>query len=188
MLSIYSQQMLLCQSSAAIDAVNDYFIPVDSPVAPRILVDADNCPLLCLDILMKTAMRSEIHLLLVANHFLRAPSSHYVHKFISPRHPQASDVMIHKNVLPRDIVIADDYELIRRVVCKGAYAIDPRGKTFTSENSGFASEWRIPNMSDLYHNGLILRHNAYRKKDKVAFANALDRLLTKVVRKAALVS
>jgi hypothetical protein len=43
-------------------------------------------------------------------------------------------------------------------------------------------------MSDLYHNGLILRHNAYRKKDKVAFANALDRLLTKVVRKAALVS
>ena len=179
MLSIDAHQIFICQPSAAIDAVSDYLV---SAVVPRIFVDADSCPVQCKEILMKTAIRREIHLLLVANRLLRVHSSPYIHKFMSPSHPQATDVMIHKKVLPGDIVIAEDYELIRRVVGKGAYAIDPRGKTFSVHSSGFAPKWRIPNMTDLYHNGLIFRNNPYNKRDKEAFANALDRLLTKVVR------
>lgn len=174
---------LLCQPSSALtDTVSDHSASIGNLTSPRIFVDADSCPVLCKEILITTAMRRKIHLLLVANRFLRVPPSPYIHNLIAPSHPQATDVMICRNVLCGDVVITDDRALIGDVVSKKAYAIDSRGKTFTLENLNFSSQWRIPNMNDLYKNGLLDGKSTYSKQDKMTFANALDRLLTKVFR------
>jgi uncharacterized protein YaiI (UPF0178 family) len=64
---------------------------------------------------------------------------------------------------------------------KGAYALNSRGKTFTTESFGRSGYVRSAKMSDIYHHNLVSHKQAsFSKRDKAQFANALDRLLTRI--------
>jgi hypothetical protein len=126
-------------------------------------------------------MRRQVPLVMVANRLLEVPLSAFVSRIVVACLPDAADHVIYKNVTPDDIVIATDFRLIRGVLSKGAYALNSRGKTFTTESFGRSGYVRSAKMSDIYHHNLVSHKQAsFSKRDKAQFANALDRLLTRI--------
>ncbi len=78
---------------------------------------------------------------------------------------------------PGDLVITADIPLADRVVNKGAFALNPRGKLYTQENIKDSMAIRGL-MNELRDSGLITGGPAtFNKKDRQAFANQLDSFL-----------
>lgn len=147
----------------------------------RIWIDGDGCPSQCKEVLFKAAMRRQVPLVMVANRLLKVPLSDFVSRIVVACLPDAADHVIYKNVTPDDIVISTDFRLIRGVLSKGAYALNSRGKTFTTESFSRSGYVRAAKMSDIYHHNLVSHKQAsFSKRDKAQFANALDRLLTRI--------
>ena len=78
-----------------------------------------------------------------------------------------------------------DIPLAAAAVAKGATVLDPRGNVLDAENVG--SRLAVRNlMDDLRGSGMETGGPAaYSAKNKQDFANQLDRLLTKLLRRAA---
>jgi len=149
----------------------------------RIWIDGDGCPSQCKEVLFKAAMRRQVPLVMVANRLLEVPLSDFVSRIVVACLPDAADHVIYKNVTHDDIVISTDFRLIRGVLSKGAYALNSRGKTFTTESFGRSGYVRAAKMSDIYHHNLVSHKQAsFSKRDKAQFANALDRLLTRIIK------
>lgn len=74
-------------------------------------------------------------------------------------------------------MITADIPLANRVVSKGAFALNPRGKLYTEENIKDRLALRDL-LSDLRDGGLMTGGPpAFGKKDRRAFADQLDRFL-----------
>jgi uncharacterized protein YaiI (UPF0178 family) len=144
----------------------------------HIWVDADACPHGIKELLYRAADRRRIALTLVANQPLRIPTSPYIHLLRVPAGFDGADQAIIQHVRSGDLVVTADVPLAAQVVAKGAYALNPRGQRYTPEN---------------IHEHLTMRHvlEALRQsgvetgepsplspRDRQAFANHLDRLLT----------
>jgi uncharacterized protein YaiI (UPF0178 family) len=81
-------------------------------------------------------------------------------------------------VQPGDLVITADIPLADRVVTKGAFALDPRGKLYTQENIKNSLALRGL-FKELRDEGMMSSGPAaFSKQDRQAFANRLDRFLT----------
>jgi uncharacterized protein YaiI (UPF0178 family) len=82
-------------------------------------------------------------------------------------------------VEPGDLVVTADIPLAADVVAKGGQALNPRGELYTDNNVG--ERLTVRNMLDeLRGGGQITGGPAnFSAKDKQAFANQLDRWLTK---------
>lgn len=145
----------------------------------KIWVDADACPAVIKDILFRAAERTGLELTLVANHLLRIPSSALI-KFI--RVPAGSDVAdqeIVSLINADDLVVTADIPLAAEVVGKGAFALNPRGELYTAENIGERLNMR-DFMDSLRGDGIETGGPApLSQRDRQAFANNLDRLLTR---------
>jgi uncharacterized protein YaiI (UPF0178 family) len=144
----------------------------------HIWVDADACPHIIKDLLYRAADRRRIGLTLVTNQPLRTPASPYVHMLRVPVGFDGADRAIVQRVRAGDLVVTADVPLAAQVVAKGAYALNPRGQRYAPEN---------------IHEHLTMRHvleelrqsgvetggpSPFSPRDRQAFANQLDRLLT----------
>ena len=81
-----------------------------------------------------------------------------------------------------DLVVTADIPLAADVIAKGGFVIDPRGELLDNDNIGsrlatrnFLEEFRAAGMQT---GGPA----PYSPKDKQNFANALDKLLTRLLR------
>ena len=93
------------------------------------------------------------------------------------------DDRIAELVQPGDLVITADIPLADRVVTKGAYAINPMGELYTEENIKDRLAMRDL-MNELRDGGMITGGPAeFSKKDRQAFANQLNRILIRQVKK-----
>jgi hypothetical protein len=145
----------------------------------RIYVDADAFPKDLKEILYKAVERVKIPLALVAGKLMRGPHSPYISRLTVPGGIDAADDKIADLAEPGDIVITADIPLADRVVSKGCFAINPRGELYTERNIKERLATRDL-LNDLRNNGLISGGPAsFNPKDRQAFANQLDRLLTK---------
>ena len=82
-------------------------------------------------------------------------------------------------VEPGDLVITADIPLADRVVSKGAFALNPRGKLYTAANIKERLAVRDL-LSELRDNGMVTGGPAaFGKKDCQAFADQLDRFLVR---------
>ncbi len=145
----------------------------------QIWVDADACPKVIKEILFRAAERLKISVTLLANSPLRIPPSRYIKTIQVPDGFDEADNQIVQKLQPGDLVITADIPLAALVIKKGGYALNPRGEFYTEDN---VQEYLTMRnfMQELRSAGEISGGPAaFSHKDRQAFANQLDRFLTK---------
>jgi uncharacterized protein YaiI (UPF0178 family) len=145
----------------------------------QIWVDADACPNVIKDILFRAATRARVSLTLVANQLLRTPPSPYIKAIQVPSGFDVADSKIVQQLQPGDLVITADIPLAALVIEKGGHALNPRGEFYTTEN--IRERLAMRNfMDELRNTGVNTGGPAVLSlTDRQAFANQLDRFLTK---------
>ena len=146
----------------------------------RIWVDADACPAVAREILFRAADRTGVQLTLVANQPMSTPASKNINSLQVPRGFDVADDEIVKRLEAGDLVITSDIPLAAEVIEKGGHALSPRGELHTKENIGAKLNMR-DFMDTMRSSGVEMGGgpSAYSQRDKQAFANNLDRFLTK---------
>lgn len=145
----------------------------------KIWVDADACPVVIKEILFRAAIRAQISTTLVANQFLRTPTSTFIKTMQVPSGFDVADNRIVVEMDIGDLVITADIPLAAQVVEKGGYALNPRGELYTIANIKERLAMRNL-MEELRSNGVDISGPAtFNQGDRQAFAAALDRLITK---------
>jgi uncharacterized protein YaiI (UPF0178 family) len=147
----------------------------------QIWVDADACPAVIKDILYRAAERVKCPLVLVANKPLQTPPSQFIKTMQVPSGFDLADNRIIELAQSGDLVITADIPLAAAVVEKGGYALNPRGEMYTKDNIGERLAMRNL-MGELRNTGVMTGGpSALDHSDRQAFANQLDRLLTRVM-------
>jgi uncharacterized protein YaiI (UPF0178 family) len=147
--------------------------------AAQIWVDADACPAAIKEVLFRAADREQVQVTLVANQWLRTPSSRFVRAIQVPGGFDVADNEIVDRVAADDLVVTQDIPLAAAVIAKGALAMHPRGELYTADT--IAQRLGMRNfMDELRSAGVDTGGpSAFHPRDKQAFANQLDRWLTR---------
>ena len=145
----------------------------------QIWVDADACPGEIKALLYRAAERRQIKVTLVANQPQRTPPSQFIDSVLVPSGMNVADRRIVELVAPGDLVITADIPLAADVVAKGGQALDPRGELYTAANVGERLAGR--NLIDELRGAGLMNGGPsnFGARDKQAFANQLDRWLTR---------
>ena len=143
----------------------------------KILVDADACPRAVKEILFRTVQRRKIPTTLIANQYIRVPSSEHIDSIAVTAGPDEADDRIVELVEPEDLVITADIPLADRVVAKGATALDPRGKLLTAAN--IKERLATRDLLDELRNAALVGGgpSSFGARDTQAFADQLNQFL-----------
>ena len=149
----------------------------------QIWVDADACPKVIKEILLRASKRVRVPLIFVANKPLRLPESELLKSILVPQGFDVADNEIVQKLHPGDLVITADIPLASEVIGKGGHALNPRGSFYTTDN--IKEFLTIRNfMDELRSTGVITGGPAtFSQHDRQAFANQLDSFLTKNINK-----
>ena len=147
------------------------------PRSRHIWVDADACPVVIKEILYRAAERTRLPLILVANQWLKVPTSPYIRAVQVPKGFDVADNHIADSVAPGDLVITADIPLAAAVVERQALALNPRGESYTRDNIKQLLDMR--NFMDTLRSSGVDTGGppAFSQSDRQAFAKQLDRLL-----------
>ncbi len=149
----------------------------------QIWVDADACPGVVKDILYRAVERIQVRLTLVANQALSTPPSPLIRSVQVARGFDQADNYIVDQAAEGDLVITADIPLAADAVAKGAHVINPRGEQYTTENIRQRLAMR-DFMEQMRSTGEVSGGPPpLGQKERQAFANALDRLLARLVSK-----
>lgn len=145
----------------------------------KIWVDADACPQIIKQILYRAADRTKTKVVLVANMMFAYPKAPHIQFVLVEKGFDVADRYIAQGVVMNDLVITADIPLAAAVIEKSAYALNPRGEFYDREN--IKQKLAVRNlMTDLRDRGEISGGpRAFGPREQQAFANALDRFLTK---------
>ncbi|MCZ4324333.1 YaiI/YqxD family protein [Pseudomonas anguilliseptica] len=148
----------------------------------RVWIDADACPKAAKDQVVKFALKRRFEVLLVAGQAQVKPAYSCVRLIVVPSGPDAADDYLVEHALPGELVICSDVPLADRLVKKGVAALDPRGREFDERNMG--DKLAVRNLfTELRELGQVGGGQPpYGERDKQAFANSLDRILTRLQR------
>lgn len=140
--------------------------------APRILVDADACPVK--DEVLRVAARHAIRVVIVSNGGIRPSRDPMVQVVVVPKGPDAADDWIAEEAEAGDIVVTADIPLARRALDKGATVLGPTGREFTPSSIGMALAMRELNQH-LQETGESRGLNAaFTARDRSRFLAVLD--------------
>ena len=146
----------------------------------KLWIDADAAPRDVKDICLRVSERLRLETVLVANHRIQLPPG-YAHAS-SVRvdgGPDVADLYIAEHATSGDVAVTADIPLAALLVPKGVVVIDPRGEEYTPNIIG--ERLSVRNFMDgLRSSGVETGgHAAYGTREKQAFANALDRVITR---------
>lgn len=149
----------------------------------QIWVDADACPAAIKEILYRTSRRLQVPLTLVANQTMRVPSAKTIRLVTVPDGADVADDKIVEMLQPGDVVITGDIPLAARVVEKSGIALGVRGELF--DDSNVHDRLASRDLMEQFRSAGIDTSGpkALTPKDIQTFANALDRTLTRCLRK-----
>ncbi|MDQ6966929.1 MAG: YaiI/YqxD family protein [Mariprofundaceae bacterium] len=148
-------------------------------VPMRLWVDADACPKAVKEIVYRAAERLKLNTTFVANSRLTLPRSSYLHFVLVEAGFDVADKEITRMMQAGDLVITADIPLAADAIEKGGYALNPRGEFYTQDNVKSALSMRNF-MDGLRGAGTITGGPAaFSQRDRTAFANQLDRFLTR---------
>jgi uncharacterized protein YaiI (UPF0178 family) len=99
-----------------------------------IWVDADACPKVIKDILLRSAQRTNIALNFVANQHISVPNVANIKSIRVPAGFDVADDEIVRRCEQNDLVITSDLPLASEVIDKGAQVLTPRGEVLDQEN------------------------------------------------------
>ena len=146
----------------------------------KLWIDADAAPRDVKEICYRASERLKLDVVLVANQRLQLPVGYtYLSAVRVDGGPDVADLHIAENAQKGDVAITADIPLAALLVPKGVIVIDPRGDEYTEESIG--ERLSVRNFMDgLRSTGVETGgHAAFGQKEKQAFANALDRALTR---------
>lgn len=148
---------------------------------PRILVDADACPVK--EEIYKVAFRRSVRVSVVSNMRLRVPDHPLIERVVVSDAFDAADDWIAEQASPGSVVITADILLADRCLKAGASVLAPTGKTFTSASIGSAIATRAI-MADLRAgaDGITGGPAPFAKADRSRFLQALDEVLVRLAR------
>lgn len=145
----------------------------------RLWVDADACPGPIREVLFRAADRRNVETTFVANRPMRVPTSPHIHVLVVEQGFDVADERIVERVEPGDLVVTADVPLAAQVVAAGATALNPRGTLYTVDSIDEHLS-RRDLMDELRSTGVVTGGpRPLGKADVQAFANALDRYLTR---------
>ena len=148
---------------------------------PRILVDADACPVK--EEVYKVAWRREVPVTIVSNAWLRVPQHPLIERVVVSDTFDAADDWIAQAADEKSVVITADILLADRCLKSGAAVIAPNGKPFTGASIGGAIATRAI-MADLRAGGdAVGGPPPFTKADRSRFLQALDTALVRLERR-----
>ena len=143
----------------------------------RIWVDADASPKAVKEILYRASERTRVPATFVANQLLEVPRSSFISAVKVASGFDVADNYIVEHANKGDIVITQDIPLAAELVAKGCVVLNPRGEKYTKENIGQRLSMR-DFMDSLRSSGVQTGGpDAFSKRDRMTFANALDSVL-----------
>ena len=149
----------------------------------KLWLDADAAPREVKDVCYRASERLGLETVLVANQRLQLPlGSPLLSAIRVDGGPDVADAYIAEHAVAGDVAVTADIPLAALLVPKGVVVIDPRGEVFSPESIG--ERLSVRNfMEGLRGAGVETGGSApYGPRDKQAFANALDRALTRALR------
>jgi uncharacterized protein len=155
--------------------------PANRPLT--IWIDADAAPRDVKEIVFKASMRLQLQVRLVANQSIGVPNSNgRIQSIAVPHGANVADRYIVENAIANDLAITADIPLAAALVDKGVHVIEPRGDVLDGNN--VKSRLASRDLLDAARgSGMeISGPSPYSLKDKAAFASALDRILTRLIR------
>ena len=150
----------------------------------KIWVDADACPVAIREILFRASARIGIEVTLIANQQVSIPKSRHIKMLLVPPGFDVADEEIVKRMAPGDLVVTSDIPLAADAIEKGGFVLSPRGERFTKENIGARLNMR-DFLETMRASGAVTGGPpALSQSDRKAFADELDKLLSKQARNA----
>jgi uncharacterized protein YaiI (UPF0178 family) len=150
---------------------------------PTIYVDADACPVK--EEIYKVARRIRWDVVVVANSFIRTPTEPHIRFVLVEAGADAADDWIAERAGKGDVVVTNDIPLAARALEKGAEALSPTAKIFTTDMIGSALATRGL-MEHLRSFGEITSGpKPFSPKDRSTFLSALDAAVNRARKKAA---
>jgi len=149
----------------------------------KLWLDADATPRDVKEICIRASDRLALETVLVANHRVLIPPGYaHVSGVRVDGGPDVADRYIAEHADAGDVAVTADIPLAALLVPKRVVVLDPRGEEYTAESIG--ERLSVRNfMEGLRGAGVETGgHAAYGPREKQAFANALDRALTRARR------
>ncbi|GJG85959.1 UPF0178 protein [Gemmatimonadetes bacterium T265] len=150
----------------------------------KLWLDADAAPRDVKDICLRASERLRIDAVLVANQRLLLPPGYaYATSVRVEGGPDTADRHIAEHAAAGDVAVTADIPLAALLVPRGVTVIDPRGEEYTAERVG--ERLSVRNFMDGLRGAGVETggHGTYGPREKQAFANALDRALTRALRR-----
>ena len=149
----------------------------------KLWIDADAAPRDVKEVCFRASERLRLETVLVANQRIQLPPGYaYLSAVRVDGGPDVADRHIAEHSIAGDVAATADIPLAALLVPKLVVVIDPRGDEYTMESIG--ERLSVRNfMEGLRGAGVETGgHAAYGAREKQAFANALDRVLTRALR------
>ncbi|MDR0628981.1 MAG: DUF188 domain-containing protein [Treponema sp.] len=150
----------------------------------KILVDADSCPRLAREAVLRAARRTGIQAVFVANRLIPGIVGDKAVMERCPAGEGTADDRMVELARPGDLAVTRDIPLACRLVEGSIRVIDDRGRVYTQENLREHRSLR-DFMLGLAEKGLIgARVRTYGKRELKAFADSFDRILSQLIRES----
>jgi uncharacterized protein YaiI (UPF0178 family) len=150
----------------------------------KLWLDADAAPRDVKEVCYRASDRLTLETILVANQRLQLPVGYaHLSAVRVEGGPDVADRYIAEHAERGDVAVTADIPLAAILVPNGVVVIDPRGEEYTAEVIG--ERLSVRNFMDGLRGAGVETggHAAYGAKEKQAFSNALDRALTRALRK-----
>jgi len=146
----------------------------------KLWIDADAAPRDVKEVVFRAAKRLEIETILVANGPMQIPASATT-VFVVQVHQGANvaDQYIVRQSVLGDVVVTADIPLAAQLVDKGVVVIDPRGDVYDQDNIRSRLATRDFFESVRAAGVQLSGAGPYSSQDKKAFADSLDRALSR---------
>lgn len=146
-----------------------------------IYIDADAIPTIAKELIIKTANRTQVQAIFVANAYIKLPPSPYLKSVVVAQGFDVADDFIVEHCQAGDLVITSDIPLANDVLEKGAKVLTSRGEEFTTDN--IKPKLNARDFMDMMRGTGVLDpsqmggQKPYGDREKQAFANGLNRLV-----------
>lgn len=149
----------------------------------QIWIDADSCPALVRNHLVKMGTKLNLKVYFVANKKIPCNENGSYEMIVCDKEKDAADNYIFDHVKSDDLVVTRDIVFADRLVQKEITTINDRGTVFTKENikpllSNRNFDLQLANI------GLVKHYNeGYDKKKFAAFTNCFDKIIHQLLKK-----
>ncbi|BDZ74812.1 MULTISPECIES: YaiI/YqxD family protein [Methylophaga] len=143
----------------------------------HIWVDADACPAVIKEILIRASRRTSLPLTFIANHAIKVPADNQIQFIQVASGFDMADDEIARRVQMKDLVITADIPLANDVIDRGGICLSPRGELM--DKSNIAARLTMRNFMDTMRSSGVDTggQNAFNHRDRMQFANQLDKII-----------